>query len=329
MTPGVGLGLAKGQNASEVIAKQLEGAILYALIHQKISDGEITGAAPQDRAENEAFYRQGKKAWSMKIGDTYYQYRRAEPFNSVIAASVIAHQGIEKALAEGNDEKAAEIIGGMINEYKNNLVDSSYTQGVSQILNRHGSIKDMPQRIGSSLVPFSSFWRSINRSYEAAVEGSAKYRPGDTWVSAFANVIPGLYNLKEPKVDVWGKEIELEGNVFRQWLPYKWSQETDDKTELFLEKIKKYPGMPSQTVTHNKVTFRLDDDIYRQMVIDGGSRAKKKLDARVEKAWGKAAEDEKHHYNLTRDVDNLIKKEFARARGRAIHEQIQRGTVGE
>jgi hypothetical protein len=329
MTPGVGLALAKNQNASEVIAKQIEGLLIYATIHQKIEDGEITGAAPSNRAENEAFYRYGKKAWAMKIGDEWYQYRRIEPFNTVIASSVIAHQGINRALAEDNDEKAAEILWSMANEYKNNIIDSSYTQGIADVLNRHGKVSDMPQRVASSLIPFSGFWRSINRSYEAQVEGSAKYRPGDTWVSAFANVLPGLYDLKEPKVNVWGKEIEIEGNVFRQWLPYKWSKQTDDKTELFLEKIERYPGLPSQMVTHNKVTFRLDDDIYRQMVIDGGKSAKEKLDIKVSGSWGSAVNNKDFHYSLRNKVNTLIEKEFERAKKRAIYEQLQRGTLGE
>jgi hypothetical protein len=327
MTPGIGLALARNQNASEVVAKQLEGLIVAAMVYKKIEDGEITGAAPTNRAENEAFYRQGKKAWSMKVGDSYYQYRRVEPFNTIIASSVIFHKNIKQALAKGNDERATKLLWNMGNEFKNNLIDSSYLQGMSQLMDRYGGFKKMPTQIGASLMPFSGFWRSINRSYEASVEGSAKYRPGDTWTSAFANVIPGLYDLKEPKLNVWGKEIELEGGVFRQWLPYKWSKATEDPVEIFLEKLDVYPSLPSQRVTYKGTSFKLDDDIYRNYVIDVGYEAKRKLELKIKGTWGAAINNEKHHGLLKDRVDKLFVKERYRARQKAIKEQLTRGTL--
>jgi len=324
MTPGVGLALSRGQNPSEVIAKQLEGALIAALIYKKIDGDEITGAAPRDRAANEAFYRQGKKAWAMKVGDNWYQYRRIEPYNTVIASSVIAHDNIKKALSEGNDEDASKHFYNMVNDFKNNLIDSSYLQGMSQIFDRYGTATQAPKRLASSMVPFSGFWRSINRSYEAFSEGNAKYRPSDTWAGAFAGVIPGLYNQVNPEIDVWGKEINLEGGVFRQWLPYKFSKQTEDKTELFLEKLGVYPGLPSQSVTHKGIKLRLDDDIYRNFIIRVGNDAKKIIDIKVDHIWGRAISNEKHHNSLKKKVSSVMDRQRNKWRKRAIKEQLNR-----
>jgi hypothetical protein len=324
MTPGLGILLAKNQNPAEVVAKQLEGLLAFSVLYKKFADGEMTGPAPENRAENEAFYRQGKKAWAIKLGDNWYQYRRVEPFNTVFASAYLAYRGIGQALAEDNDDEATRILGKAVNDFKNNLIDSSYLQGVSQLLDRYGTIERAPKRMASSLVPYSGFWRSVNRSWEAHVEGAAKYRPGDTWVSAFANVIPGLYEKTDSRLDVWGKEVELEGGVFRQWLPYKWSKGTEDVTEMFLEELGIYPGLPSQKFKHNNNDLRFDDDIYRQFVVDFGSVAKKKLDQRVKSYWGSAVLSKSNHKNLTKKVDDLLTEERNRARGKAINEQIKR-----
>jgi hypothetical protein len=316
MTPGVGIAMARGQNPSEVIAKQIEGLLISAVVWSKLEAGELTGAAPEAEAERKAFYRQGKKAWGVKVGDSWYQYRRIEPFNTVIAANTIYYQQLKNAKDE---DTATEIMGKMANEFKNNLIDSSYLQGMSQLLNRHGKFDTQPKRLAASLVPFSGFWRSINRSYEAAVEGQAKYRPGRDFVGAMAGVIPGLYKHSRPEINVWGEDVKLQGGVFRQWLPYKWSKETEDQTEVFLEKLDVYPGMPNQWVTHNREKLRLDDDVYRDYIIYSGSRAKQILDKKISSGeWQSAINNKDKHHHLKRSIKKTLDKEWRRGRKRAI-----------
>ena len=173
MVPGVGLSLARGQNVSEVIAKQIEGSILTFLTMNKIANGELTGSAPDTENERERFYAQGKQPWAIKIGDKWYQYRRIEPFNTVPASATIYYNKIVQA---DDDETKTKMFSNAVSEFKNNLIDSGYLQGISQALNRHGSLEGIVPRTVSSFVPYSGFWRSINRAYEAQVEGKARVR---------------------------------------------------------------------------------------------------------------------------------------------------------
>ncbi len=319
MTPGIGLTLARKQNPSEVIAKQIEGAVVALYVSNKFDAGELTGAAPRDPAKRAAFYRQGKKAWSIRFGNTWIQYRRVEPFNTIIATVASLRERIATAK---DDETKTEIFMGVANDMKNNLIDSSYMQGVTSILNRHGKAKGAVQRFGASLVPYSGFWRSINRAYEVKTEGSAKVRDTSSWMGALSQTIPFIKK-PPPKLTIWGDEIELEGGMFRQWLPYKWSTEKMDTTERFLQKLDRYPGMPSQTFKYRGKPMKLDDDIYRDMIIFGGHRAKKILDARTgSKIWQRAVKDEKRHPILIRSINNIIKTQFDHARSRAIRRQL-------
>ena len=322
MTPGAGLALAKEQPLAEVMAKQIEGSILAYHVFLKAEKGELTGATPTEPSKRDAFYRQGKKAWSVKMGDSWYQYRRVEPFNTIIASAAIAH---ERILNAPDEDTATEIFGKVANDFKNNLIDSSYLQGVSQILNRHGKIKAMPQRVATSFVPFSGFFRSINRSYEAATEGSAKVRDTSDWLGAFGQVIPGLYKASPAKLDIWGKEIEREGGVFRQWLPYRWSTETTDPVEIGLETLGVYPGVPSKHVKIKGENVELDEDIYRDMVVGFGGRAKRYLDIQFSKpSWQKTLVDKKRHNKLIKILDSKISSYRTLFRMKATRDQRKR-----
>ena len=322
MTPGLGLTLAKGQNPSEVIAKQIEGATIGLWTLAMIADDRITGSAPTAENEREAFYRQGKKAWSIKVGDEWYQYRRIEPFNTIIASVTVAYDAIRNAK---DDDTAIEIFGVMTNDLKNNLIDSGYLQGVTNILNRHGSLKGMEKRLATSLVPYSGFLQSINKSVEALKTGSAKLRDTSTWEGAFSRVIPGLNEKAKPKLDVWGNEIVLEGGMFRQWLPYRWSTEKKDITEDSLETLGVYPGRPSDTFKYKDETIKMDEDIYRDYCLVYGSKAKERLDKLFSKPnIQRSLKDENKHPIIADIIDGQITS-LKQAWGvRAKREQIKR-----
>ncbi len=281
-TPGLGLGLEayrklskqKTLSAEEVIANQIEGSVLGLYILSLVARGLITGAAPSGESEREAFYRQGKLPWAIKIGDKWYQYRRIEPFNTVIASVTIAHDAIKNA---EDDETATEIFGNMVNGIVNNLVDSSYLQGVTNILDRYGRRRGMGQRMFASFVPFSSFWRSINRAYEVQTKGKTFVRDNKSLLGALSQVIPGMSGITKPRINVWGKEIEIPGGVFRQWLPYKLAEETTDPVEIEFERLGFYPGLPGRNITIRGKKIELPDDLYRDYSLSYGTRAKQEM----------------------------------------------------
>lgn len=353
MTPLIGLGLARGQNPADVIAKQLLGGIVALSVYLKAASGEIelVGAAPDSSAEREAFYREGKKAWSIGIGPegerTYIQYRRIEPFNTIIASVAIA---MEATKAAKDDDTLEDIAWKLITDFRDNYIDSAYLQGVTQILDRYGARKGAISRVAASvLVPWSGFFRSITRASEVYEErretgagpvealykgeGAAKLREkpkkDEDIISGTlriaSNMIPFLP--KEPaRVDLWGEEIELEGGVFRQWLPYKWSKGKDDPVEKMLQAIDRYPAIPDQIVSIDKEKVRLDDDIYRSFIIEAGMGAKTELDERVQReTWQAWLANEAKHDDLVNKIDKIIRRYRNKARHLAIKEQKRRG----
>ena len=155
MTPGIGGLMWKGRPGAEVLAKQIEGLALTLYVMSKVDQDEITGAAPPEKTKREAFYRQGKKPWAIKMGDEWVQYRRIEPFNTPIASATIGYDEIVNA---EDEETATEIFGSVADGIIKNLIDSSYLQGVTNVLDRFGKRKGAIERTMAGFVPMSSFW---------------------------------------------------------------------------------------------------------------------------------------------------------------------------
>ena len=99
-----------------------------------------------------------------------------------------------------------------------------------------------------------------------------------------------------------------------------------DPTEDFLEHLGIYPGLPQQKFMHRGVTHRLDDNIYRQMIVDAGSKAKAILDKQVAThEWQRALGNPDMHVALRKQVEEIIGSEYASAKEKAKYEQMQKG----
>jgi hypothetical protein len=262
MVPIVGTSLARGQKPAEVIAKQLEGAIITYVIADKLESGEITGGWPENPSERDAWTRQGKQPWSIKIGDQWVQYRRVEPFNTVISTVESFYRNFIK---NPDDKTIPEQFLNATKGMVDNLIDSSMLDGIRSLLDKN-RWEGMAQRQVTSLIPYSGLLRSTSRAFEAIVEGEVLLRNTKDFRGAVSQTLPGLYGEQEPRLNVWGEEIKVEGNSFRQWLPYKWAEATDDPVENELERLKVYPGLPGKKGEIGDVKYQLDDDEYKAYI---------------------------------------------------------------
>jgi len=94
-------------------------------------DDKVTGAVPKNEAERDAFYRQGKLPYSVKVNDTYYSFRRFEPFNVPISQAISAFEEIEKGLLDEATE--TEIMTNLVGNFVDNAIDGSYTEGLQNV----------------------------------------------------------------------------------------------------------------------------------------------------------------------------------------------------
>lgn len=321
MTPGVGAmkllgGKVKGKEVTQVLAKQVEGAMIALVVASMFDDDEITGDAPANKAEREAFYRQGKKPWSIKIGDTWYQYRRVEPFNTPIAAVGILHDTWKRTGEEPSTEFVYRSAAGFVN----NIIDSSYLSGLTQVLDSVRKADKWPQKLTNmfdrtiaSFSPMSSFQRSFVRAIEATDKEGAILRKPKGAIETLAAATPFISEMVPARKDVWGEEVVIEGSPLAQWLPWKAAKATKDVVEKEIERLHglgllSYPGMPAKYMSVAGKRLDLDDEQYDKLITESGQASKKKLDSLVDTSYWKMLSDKEKASRIQRIIKSDRKK---------------------
>ncbi len=328
MTPGLGLAISQKiskkvpvtkdgvtkmvtkevNDLPNIIAKQIEGAVIAAALFTKLEKGEITAAPPMGKGARAIAYAAGKPPWSIKFGDTWFSYRGIEPFNIPIAATAIAYNEIKNAK---DDESRSKIVWNVVNNIKENIISSSYFQNIQNIFSPYGDIEGAGQRTLASLVPYSSFWRSIGKATEALVEGNAKIRDTHTIAGAFSQTLPFAYGMAKPRIDALGNEVTMQGGPIRQLVPFKYSEEQPGTLYAELERLKVSPGALSKKIElRNGEKITLDDDMYREYQIRTGATIQKRLENLVNQPNYQRLSDEKQHDLLWRIIKRVRKNEL-------------------
>lgn len=300
MIPGLGLAIQtdklKGAELSDVLTKQVMGGSVMAYFASLYLDGRMTGGVPSDKAERDAFFRQGKLPWSIKIGDSWVQYSRIEPFKTVLSSVAVLGDGYAKR----NEEPAPEVITAMALDLGRSFLDSSYMAQTADFITaiQRGedsteAIQKMISRTTSAFVPFSGLQRSLVRASEAVEEGEATLRQPKGFIQILKSQTPLLSEQVPARLDIWGEPIKFEGVIpekskisigesviaaTRQFLPYKWREESTDPVEIELGRLGDlgfgYPGAPSKVIKGIKLT----QEEHNQYVEKSGKWIKKKLD---------------------------------------------------
>lgn len=321
MTPGVGAlkflgGKVKGPQATQVLVKQIEGAMIMTIVALMFIDDEITGDAPANKAEREAFYRQGKKPWAIKIGNRWIQYRRIEPFNTPIASVGILYDTWKRTGETPSTELAWRCAAGFVN----NIIDSSYLSGLTQVLDSVRKADKWPQKLTNmfdrtiaSFSPISSFQRSFVRAIEAIGKKGAILRKPKGAIETLAAATPFISELVPARKNVWGEDVVIYGTPLEQWLPWKTAKVTEDAVEKEIERLNKtgllsYPGMPAKYTSIKGKRVDFDDAQYDKLVTESGKDAKKKLDRLVDTHYFKKLSDKAKALRIKRIIKDSRKK---------------------
>lgn len=245
-------GAYKGGDFVEELAKPVMGAVISSLVAYHYSQGKITGHAPVDKEERDAFYREGKLPYSVKVGDTWYSYQRLEPLGTVVGMTADFLQDFNKV----GEEERDEMIRAITSSVTQNIVNKTYMSGLSNFFNalndpvRYGG--NWIEQLASGFVPqFMKVPVSIVDPY---------YRRPNGIIEAWKRKIPGMSEDVAPVRNVWGERAEKEGGAFwRSIIPIKKAKSREDEVDKELKSLDYQMGFPSKTVSGN---FKLDSQHY-------------------------------------------------------------------
>lgn len=221
---------AGGAKRDLAIAKVMVGSGMGAAVAELAARGIITGSPPKDDNKRRLMEADGWQAYSVKIGDRYYSYKRLDPFALTIGAAADL-----ATLSDGMTDKQLDNQAGLITaSILGNLSNKTWLSGISDLL----SAADDPERFGSAFIKRLAGSVAVPTGVAQiarTMDPTARETPDIA--SAIQNRIPGLSDNLLPKRNVWGQPMVNEGGVGPNLLSPIWSS-TDRKDPITREALR-------------------------------------------------------------------------------------------
>jgi hypothetical protein len=224
-------------------------------------NGRLTGAAPTDPGQRDAFYRQGKQPFSVKVGDRWVQYNQTTgPLALAMMSTAAFYNAFEQTGEVPTTAKIAQAAG----EIGNGIIDQSFFKGLENLM---GAITD-PNKAATfvagelgGLVPMSGAMRNT----ADALDSRVKDAKGVT--DRIKSGIPVLSKSVPSKLDVFGREQQMEGGEgMLSFLPSRIPKdEPRSSVDAEVTRLGIFPGPTGKTITIGKKTFDLDSDQQREL----------------------------------------------------------------
>jgi len=204
----------------------------------------LTGSAPdfRDQGQYQFFRERGPQPNSIKIGDTYYSYRRVEPLGSMLAMTVDLWSELEDA-QEGQDWR--ETFGEILSSPMKVAKDNPFIQGLGDIyraIQYPASAGNIVKNVGTGFVP-NLIQKGIETTDDVRRDYKVRGSSGREYVTDFLQTmgqeaLPLEAYAPPPEADLWGRPLErYEGMspftdfLYQNALPL-WRRNQNRTTEL-------------------------------------------------------------------------------------------------
>ena len=243
----------------ETLAKDLGnvtlGIIAAGWIGFQWAKGNIAGRVPTDADERDAFYRQGKKPNSIRIGNKWIPLERFEPLGTSFSVMANLFQDYKSSDKENIPEKSLDAI----TKLGSTLINKTYLSGFTQMINalsnpdRYG--QNFLRRIATGVEPqLLKFFADLKDPY---------YREANTILEQLKAKTPFLSETLPPKLNVFGEPVK------RDFLNIGTVNENPLETMIQETPI----GFPSKRLGKEKLT----PEEYRWLLMTTGGKVKEDL----------------------------------------------------
>ena len=214
-------GATKEQRA-DFMGRLAVGATLYTSIGAAASMGTITGSGPKDVNQRRLLEQSGWQPYSVKIGDSYYSYRRFDPFSSFIQVIADVQDHVKyNTRFKGEDEVEIgpyeEITTGISFVLANLVRNKSFFAGMSAFVEALGDTSGrkwttFSRQLVGSLMP--SIASQFNQEYF-----DNELREPRSAVDAFMRRTPFLSDELPPRRDLFGKPLTVAETITSPLIP--------------------------------------------------------------------------------------------------------------
>jgi len=192
------------------LAKVTLGSMIMGSFGVMALSGNISGRGPQpkDRGVREAMMRKGWQPYSVRVGNEWYSFNRADPIGMTIGlmadmADIVRYKG--------TDAEVDEVMSGIAMAIAENVSSKTYMRGISEFLTTFNSgdpnkWERYKNRMVGTFIPYTSAVAATARQMDP------KLREAWTMIDHVKSRIPGLSDDLPPRRNLWGEEIVLQGS---------------------------------------------------------------------------------------------------------------------
>ncbi len=203
---------AGGARRDLALAKLTTGSFIMGAAADLTLGGQITGGGPTDYRMQAILREKGWQPYSILINGKYYAYNRLDPVGSIIGLAA----DMTEIIGQLDEPDAFEIgVAGTI-AAASNLSSKTYLSGLTEFFDvlsgtLSGRDKDNIRamnylsRMGTSLVPFTSAFRTFERIQDPTV------RSAFSFVDGIKARLPGYSDELPPRRNVFGEPVVLSG----------------------------------------------------------------------------------------------------------------------
>jgi hypothetical protein len=213
----------------------------------------ITGGGPIERDRRELWESSGWRPYSIRIGNTYYSYRRFDPFASIlgiVADAIELNNDLDMYGSEQDRGSVDNILYTLVYAIARNITNKTYLTGLTNFSNAVSNPKQYGQTFVNSfvgsMVPFSS---ALGQSTGFA-EDEPLYREINSVLDSIKSKIPGVANELPPRRDLFGEpvrrnrrgllsagDVVAEDSPLTMFSPFEYSEVNSDKVAAELRRL--------------------------------------------------------------------------------------------
>ena len=313
--------VAKGGPEGDIaLARLVTGSTAMTAAMFAVLDGNLTGSGLNNGSRRNTEALDGVPPYSIRIGDTWYQYNRLEPMGLIMGLSADLVDLMSQYGEEQYDE-IAEMAAGALTAVTTNITDKTWFKGIADLVQvledpkRYAPkwVKDLSTTV---ITPYSSLLRRTASDFDTTA------REAWTWMDTYKSKLPGFSRTLPPKHDLLGNPVVRTDYLGPAILsPFAVGKEKDDPVYSELARLELFYDNPERDV------FGIGEDVdsatYSEfMRIRGQERAGGRT---LQEALGYLFETNAYREQLTdvgrrEMVQRLIQRYTRAARGRMLRD---------
>lgn len=186
--------LAGGAASDMAIAKIVSGTALTGFAYLLYQQGMLTGAGPENPDQKKMLMASGWRPNSIRIGDTYTDINRLDPFGAALASAAGA---MDRATFERREIDMVREMGGAISAFAERMLDLPFLQGVKDLMDSFeyglSSAPYMTAKIAGGFVPMSGLMGGVARLGDQETGVKVPSRPSELGLGGMGTVQDMVY----------------------------------------------------------------------------------------------------------------------------------------